>query len=40
MSPAEVRGLKKKLRPIGLCSEAVLREVALIQKLRHFLPRD
>lgn len=40
LSPAEVKLLKEKMRQIAWSGEAVLREVALIQKLRLFFPRD
>jgi hypothetical protein len=40
LSPAELKLLKEKLRHITWSREAVLREIALIQKLRLFFPRD
>lgn len=40
LSPAEAKLLKEKMRHVAWSSDAVLREVALIQKLRHFYPLD
>ena len=40
LSPAEAKLLKEKMRLIAWSGDAVLREVALIQKLRLFSPRD
>lgn len=37
LSPAQARALKKKLRSLGWQTDAVLREISLLQKLRKFI---